>query len=88
MFEGHDTTTAGIAFTLYCISRHADVQEKIFAEIRQICGDDKDEPVNLRKLQEMKYLELVIKESLRLFPPVPMIERSTVEDTNLCKSSY
>lgn len=38
MIQGHDTTTSGICFTLYLISRHPDVQNKIFAEIQNVFG--------------------------------------------------
>ncbi|CAD7087171.1 unnamed protein product [Hermetia illucens] len=83
MFEGHDTTTSGICYTLYLISRHPDVQAKMFEEIRQVIGDDKEKPVTQSDLQELKYVECVIKESLRLFPPVPIVAREFTEDTSI-----
>lgn len=80
MFEGHDTTTSGISFALCLISRHPEVQQKIIEEIKEVLGTDKDRPVTLRDLGELKYLECVIKESLRLYPPVPIIGRHFTED--------
>lgn len=85
MFEGHDTTTSGISFTLYMISRHPEVQQKIFDEIRQVIGDDKDQSIAQRELHELKYLECVIKESMRLYPPVPIIGRYFKDDTEISK---
>lgn len=83
MFEGHDTTTSGISFTLYLISRHPEVQEKIFQELREVCGDDKSAPSTMRNLGDLKYLDCVIKESLRMFPPVPMIGRHIPEEIQM-----
>jgi len=83
MFEGHDTTTSGISFCLCLISRHPEVQKKLFDEIRQVLGDDKTRPTTQRDLNELKYLECVIKESLRLYPPVPMIGRHFNEDAEI-----
>ncbi|XP_065364515.1 cytochrome P450 4d2-like [Calliphora vicina] len=83
MFEGHDTTTSGISFALYLISRHPEVQQKIFEEIVEVLGNDKERSVTLRDLGEMKYLECVIKESLRLYPPVPIIGRYFTEDVDI-----
>ncbi|XP_030378385.1 probable cytochrome P450 4d14 [Scaptodrosophila lebanonensis] len=83
MFEGHDTTTSGISFTLYLIARHPQVQAQLFQEIREVIGDDKSRPVGMRELNELKYLECVIKESLRLYPPVPMIGRRVTQDVTL-----
>lgn len=83
MFEGHDTTTGAIGFTLFCISRHPEVQRKLFEEIRAVIGDDKTTSVGFRELNELKYLELVIKESLRLFPPVPLIARRLEENIKI-----
>ncbi|ALC42256.1 Cyp4d14 [Drosophila busckii] len=83
MFEGHDTTTSAIAYTLYLLARHERVQQLAFEEIKAVIGTDKSRPVDMRLLGELKYLECVIKESLRLYPPVPNIGRKITEDVVL-----
>ncbi|KAH8355317.1 hypothetical protein KR093_010765 [Drosophila rubida] len=83
MFEGHDTTTSAISYTLYLLARHPEQQARAFQEIREVIGDDKSRAVTMRDLGELKYLECVIKESLRLYPPVPMIGRHLTEETTL-----
>lgn len=80
MFEGHDTTSSGISFTLYCLSKHQEIQDKVFEEVAEILGDDKNAKVSYENLQNMKYLEKVIKESLRMYPPVPVISRILTEN--------
>ena len=80
MFEGHDTTAAAMTWATYLIGRHPEVQRRIFDEIENIFGDDRDRPVTMDDTKKMKYLECVIKESLRLFPSVPMVARVTTED--------
>lgn len=83
MFEGHDTTTIAIAFTLLLLARHPEVQEKVYKEVTEIIGTDLTTPATYRNLQDMKYLEMVIKESLRLYPPVPIIGRKFTEKTTI-----
>ncbi|XP_023951634.2 cytochrome P450 4d2 [Bicyclus anynana] len=83
MFEGHDTTTSGISFTLYCLAIHPEIQDKILEEQRRILGESLDKDPSYVDLKEMRYLELVIKESLRLYPSVPLIERLMVKDTEI-----
>ncbi|XP_075168007.1 putative cytochrome P450 4d14 [Haematobia irritans] len=83
MFEGHDTTTSAIAHTCYLLARHPQVQSKVLQEIRDVFGEDREKPVTILELQELKYLECVIKESLRLYPSVPMIGRLTEEDIEI-----
>lgn len=51
------------------------MQEKIHEELDDIFGDDKERPITMADLGEMKYLERVVKESLRLYPSVPFITR-------------
>lgn len=80
MFEGHDTTTSGIAFCLYNIAKYPAVQQKAFDEIRNVIGDDLNQAVTLNDLNSLNYLELVIKEALRLFPPVPFYGRRIRSD--------
>nr|QZM07457.1 cytochrome P450 monooxygenase CYP4SS2 [Lasioderma serricorne] len=80
MFEGHDTTGAAISFILHNIANHTEVQENIMKELNTIFENDKTRSATYNDLQEMKYLECVIKESLRIYPSVPIIGRTTTED--------
>ncbi|XP_059607754.1 cytochrome P450 4d2-like [Phlebotomus argentipes] len=83
MFAGHDTTTSGITFLLYNIALHSVVQEKILEEIERVIGKDVEKDLTIGDLKNLTYLECVIKESLRLFTPVPMIGRYFAKDTQL-----
>ncbi|XP_055857578.1 cytochrome P450 4d2-like isoform X2 [Episyrphus balteatus] len=80
MFAGHDTTKSAIGFTLYCISRSPEVQQKLVQEINDVIGLDVDKEITYRHLMDLKYTEKVIKESLRVYPTVPFIGRQTLED--------
>ena len=76
-FAGHDTTTNAICFTLHLIAKHPEVQDKLNKEIKDVLGE---EELTFKSLNEFKYLELVIKESLRLYPPAPIISRRLFEE--------
>eukprot|EP00058_Branchiostoma_floridae_P027886 XP_002613377.1 hypothetical protein BRAFLDRAFT_68363 [Branchiostoma floridae] len=76
MFEGHDTTASGLAWTLYCLARHPGHQEKCRKEAQEVLQGRTE--VTWEDLPSMKYITLCVKESLRLYPAVPEILR-TVE---------
>ncbi|XP_049313400.1 cytochrome P450 4d8 [Bactrocera dorsalis] len=80
MFEGHDTITSGICFTLYLLSRHPEAQQKVLQEVAAVLGNDRKQAISLRELNELKYVECVIKETLRLYPSVPLVGRQLTED--------
>uniref|UniRef100_U5ELR8 Putative cytochrome n=1 Tax=Corethrella appendiculata TaxID=1370023 RepID=U5ELR8_9DIPT len=84
MFAGHDTTTSAITFLLYNLAKCPEIQEKVYMEISNIIGDDKTTKITLRHLNEMKYFDMVIKESLRMHSPVPFIARRIEDDLLLC----
>lgn len=85
MFEGHDTTTSGIAFCLYCLAKYPEIQQNTFNEIRNVIGDDVEKETTLKELNDLNYLELVIKETLRIFPSVPFYGRKIRKDFYLSK---
>ncbi|XP_077297022.1 cytochrome P450 4g15 [Arctopsyche grandis] len=85
MFEGHDTTAAGSSFFLSLMGVHQSIQDKVIEELDQIFGDS-DRPATFQDTLEMKYLERCLMETLRMYPPVPVIARELKEDVRL-KSS-
>nr|CAH7760815.1 unnamed protein product [Callosobruchus chinensis] len=80
MFAGHDTTAAAISFCLYCLMLNPEAQAKAFEEQKTLFGGNLPSTVTYRDLQEMKYLECVLKETLRMYPSVPFISRRTDSD--------
>lgn len=82
MFEGHDTTAAGSSFFLSMMGIHQDIQDKVIDELDKIFGDS-DRPATFQDTLEMKYLERCLMETLRMFPPVPIIARHLKQDITL-----
>lgn len=84
MFAGHDTTSSAMAFAIYYLSKHQTVQEKVYNEICQIFGPENND-LNLKDLNSTQYLDMVIKEVLRLTPPVSTYSRKIEKDLQLSK---
>ncbi|XP_053712540.1 cytochrome P450 4V2 [Synchiropus splendidus] len=82
MFEGHDTTAAAMNFALHLLGSHPEAQKKVHQELHEVFGTS-DRPINTEDLKKLKYLECVIKESLRLFPSVPFFARTICEDCHI-----
>ena len=81
MFEGHDTTTSGMSWTLYCLAKHPEHQEKVREEVRSVLMGR--EWLEYDDLKELKYTQWCIKEAMRLYPPVYQIFRKASEDVEL-----
>lgn len=64
----------------YNLSNHIDVQNKIVAELREIFAEDKFRNATNEDIQKMKYLEMAIKESLRIYTTAPFFGRQLEED--------
>uniref|UniRef100_A0A452HKM9 Cytochrome P450 family 4 subfamily B member 1 n=1 Tax=Gopherus agassizii TaxID=38772 RepID=A0A452HKM9_9SAUR len=73
MFGGHDTTASGICWTLYCLAMYPEHQQKCREEIRELLGDR--ETIQWDDLGKMPNTTMCIKESMRIFPPVPFVGR-------------
>ncbi|KAF5293173.1 hypothetical protein FQR65_LT11018 [Abscondita terminalis] len=80
MVAGYETTATAISFALYNLAHHPDVQEKVVDELQGIFGNDKTRQPSNEDFANMKYLDMVLKESQRLYPSIPLISRSAQED--------
>ncbi|XP_015180681.1 PREDICTED: cytochrome P450 4g15 [Polistes dominula] len=87
MFEGHDTTASGSSFFLSMMGCHPDIQEKVYQELYEIF-EDSDRPATFQDTLQMKYLERCLMETLRMYPPVPIIARQVKEDLKLASGDY
>ncbi|XP_062555240.1 cytochrome P450 4d2-like isoform X1 [Armigeres subalbatus] len=83
MFEGHDTTTSAISFLLKVLATYPNVQQKVYEEVRTVIGNDMNVKVTLSLLNQLHYLDLVIKESLRMYPTVPFYGRKLLENQKI-----
>ncbi|XP_030047337.1 cytochrome P450 4V2 [Microcaecilia unicolor] len=79
MFEGHDTTAAAMNWALFLLGSHPEVQMRVHKELDDVFGES-DRPATMDDLKKLEYLDAVIKETLRIYPSVPVFARTTCED--------
>lgn len=82
-FQGHDTTSASICWTLFLLGSSPEIQDRVYEEIDSIFEGDRKRSATMKDLNEMKYLECAIKDSLRLYPSVPFLGRHLYEDVQI-----
>ncbi|KAE8440750.1 hypothetical protein EG329_006609 [Mollisiaceae sp. DMI_Dod_QoI] len=81
LLAGRDTTACCLSWTLYLLVRHDSVMERLRAEVKEIVGNSSD--FSREQIMKMRYLACVVKESLRLYPPVPLNIREAKQTTLL-----
>jgi cytochrome P450 family 4 subfamily B polypeptide 1 len=81
LFEGHDTTACGLSWSLYCLAKYPEHQEKCRQEVLKVLGDRTE--LEWDDLKSLDYTTMCIKEAMRLYPPVPGVSRQTSEDITL-----
>lgn len=84
MLAGQDSVGAATAFCLFLLAQHPDYQQKCVDELYELFEDD-DRMPTMKDIREMRYLEQCIKETLRLYPSVPLVARKVAEDIHCGK---
>jgi cytochrome P450 len=77
---GHETTALALTFSLYLIANAPEVQDRLVKEVLDVCGDN---PIDAAMVDAMPFHEQVIKEAMRLYPPVAIIDRIANADLDL-----
>jgi cytochrome P450 len=74
---GHDTTSIALTWTWVLLAQHPEIEARLHAEIDAVLGG---RPPTLADLPRLKYAEMIVKESLRLYPPSWSLARTAIED--------
>lgn len=77
---GHETTANALTWTFYLLSEHPQVADALRAELAEVLGG---RTPTFADLGALRYTEAVVKESMRLYPPVWMVARSVLEDDEI-----
>ncbi|KAM4631816.1 cytochrome P450 3A9-like [Discoglossus pictus] len=78
---GYETTSTGLSYLLYNLATHPDVQKKLQDEIDQSLPNKASPTYDI--LMQMEYLDMVIQETLRLYPPAGRLERVSKENVEI-----
>ncbi|KXN74928.1 cytochrome P450 [Conidiobolus coronatus NRRL 28638] len=73
---GHDTTASSLSYGMYHLAKNQEVQKKLRKEIYEVLEISPE----TKKLKSMEYLGLVIKETMRISPPVGLLNRALADD--------
>ncbi|EDV94817.1 probable cytochrome P450 313b1 [Drosophila grimshawi] len=76
-----ETTSTALYFTILCLAMHPEYQEKLHEELAAELPEYGD--ISMEQLERLRYTEMVINESMRLFAPVPMVLRQAGQDLQL-----
>ncbi|HHY57025.1 MAG TPA: cytochrome P450 [Chloroflexi bacterium] len=83
LIAGHDTSTALLAWVLYLLGMHPATLAQVQQEVDRVIGSE-EAPPTADQLNELHLLDQVIKETLRLYPPIHIGNRRTTEDMAIC----
>jgi cytochrome P450 len=78
MFAGHDTSTSTLTFMLHELARHPEVTRRLREEQDRVLGGATPTATQLER--EMPYLDMVLDEVLRLYPPAWIGPRRAVRE--------
>ncbi|GAB1290354.1 Cytochrome P450 3A25 [Apodemus speciosus] len=81
VLAGYETTSNALSFIMYTLATHPDVQKKLQHEIDAILP--KKAPATYNGLVELEYLDMVINETLRLYPVGARISRLSKKDAEI-----
>ena len=80
-FAGYDTTATLLTFIGYCLATNPEIQERVQEEVDE--AETKHGGLTYAAIQDMPYLDRVIAETLRLYPPATRMERESTKDYTL-----
>jgi len=87
LLAGHETSSMMMLWSCYLLAKHPDKLAKAREEVDAALGgyeDPQGDWADYNAYKGLEYLECVMKEAMRLYTPVPVLTRDTLETTQLC----
>ncbi|USZ70003.1 cytochrome P450 (plasmid) [Halorussus salilacus] len=80
LLAGHDTTALTLTYAWYLLSQHPDAERRVHDELDDVLGGD---PPTMADVRRLDYVERVVDEAMRLYPPVYTMFREPKTDAEL-----
>ncbi|XGV99723.1 MAG: cytochrome P450 [Leptolyngbya sp. BL-A-14] len=80
ILAGHETTANALSWIWMLLAQHPHVERQLVSELQKVLGD---RAPTLADLPQLRYTEQIIKEALRLYPPIFSLARSPIQDYEL-----
>jgi cytochrome P450 len=74
---GHETTALTLTWALYLVGKHKPTEMRIVEEVKAVAGEG---DVTVEHLGKMPFTRAVLDETMRLFPPAPLLAREAIAD--------
>lgn len=83
---GYETSSSTITYCLYQLALNPEIQETVRLEIKSVISNYDD--LNYDSIAEMSYLHKVLFETIRMYPPVPLLSRVCLKDYKIPNSDF
>ena len=80
LLAGHETNALALSWTWYLLSQHPEVESKLHEELQEVLAD---RAPTIEDLPRLRYTEMVLKESMRLYPPAWGISREALKECEI-----
>lgn len=77
---GHETMALALSWAWVLLAQHPQVEARLHAEVDRVLGQ---RPLSLADLPHLAYTEMIVKEAMRLYPPVWLLIRQAKDDVEL-----
>ena len=75
---GHETTASVLTWIVFILARHPETAARMRSEVKQVCGE---QPIAFSHLKQLRFIQSVFRETLRLYPPITFIPRVAAQET-------
>jgi cytochrome P450 len=80
LLAGHETTAVALTFCFYLLATHPEADARLAAELAEVLAGQAPTAADIPRL---RYTEWIVKETMRLYPPVPSVGREALEDCEI-----